>query len=376
MFRGWVDGGGDFSPPGLKRALRGGSHRALERPSTCGEAPDASPITARLPSLRLTQPDDEPGSDPDDTDSENETDSDLEYKDAREAPKPLSPPASDPSAVLRQRREDLKTKLGSTQYPRPRNPVRIRPEAHYVLPPSRLRLRPLPSPRPRTPVPPSGIRSTKKAHTPTAYQVRRVLARNAARGYRWDRVFRATFDEGVRAGYRAGHGHKVVAYAILQGGRTMDWTLDEWHAGRFWRAMRGGYGRGVEGVLMGEAREAEREVEEAWMAEDEWEEEEEEGDGDGDEDEEGVKEGEMEEGEMEGGEMEDVEMVEVLDGVGGEEFEFVERREVKDELDDGEVIERPEEEMSDVLEEGVIVEAPREAERFPAALGLFTLCRR
>lgn len=185
----------------------------------------------------------------------------------------------------------------------------------------------------------------------------------------------------------------------------MDWTLDEWHARRFWRAMRGGYGRGVEGVLMGEAREAEREVEEAWMAEEgeyEWREEEE-GDGDRNEDEEwdgasegeeprleggtvdGIEEEEMvEEGVLAEGEVEDVdmvggeakcEMVEVLDGVGGDGFEFVERWEAEDELE-GEIIKIPGIEMADMLEEGVLVEMPPEAERYPARPGLFTLCWR
>lgn len=400
VFHGWVDGGGDIIPGGLRGAVEGGSHSAFERTRICDKTPDTSPINERLPSLRLTSPDNEPGFDPDHPDSDAETcynpDEDEECKFSR---LPDLPPP-DPSTVLHQRREDLKEKLVDTPYPRTRNPERARPEAHYVLSPSRLRPRPLPSPRPRTPVPPSGIRSTKRAHTPTASQIRRDMARNAARGYRWDRVFRATFDEGVRAGYRAGHGHKVVAYAILQGGRTMDWTLDEWHAGRFRRAMRGGYGRGVEGVLMGEAREAEREVEEAWMAEGEYEwreggegedEEEEEGGGCGDEDEDGVSDGE--EGSVEGGvvdEMEDEEeleevdlvgdegecgMVEVLDGVGGDGFEFVERCEAEDELEEG-IIEIPGAGMADVLEEGVLVETPPKAERYPARPGLFTLCRR
>lgn len=179
---GWVDGGGDFLPKGSDRALVGGSYSAFERVRVCDETPDASPITARLPSLRLTPPDEEPGSGPDEPDSDTETcyNPDDECKLSRLPG--LSP--SDPLTVLRQRREDLKAKLVDTQYPRPRNPERTRPEAHYVLSPSRLRPRPLPSPRPRTPVPPSGIRSTKRAHTPTASQIRRDTARNAARGYR------------------------------------------------------------------------------------------------------------------------------------------------------------------------------------------------
>lgn len=151
-FHGWVDGGGDFLPKRLKHALGGGSHRDPEL-SSCDETPDEYPIASELPSLRLTPPDDDLVPDPDEPDSDNETCYDPDEDEERNALTLADLCPSNPSAVLRQRREGLKAKLEDTQYPRPRSPERVRPETHYVLSPSRLRPRPpLPAPadsRPR-----------------------------------------------------------------------------------------------------------------------------------------------------------------------------------------------------------------------------------
>ncbi|SPO07591.1 uncharacterized protein DNG_10286 [Cephalotrichum gorgonifer] len=139
--------------------------------------------------------------------------------------------------------------------------------ARSMLFSSRLRLPSRGNPRRRRQALPRTIRSLQLVHTPTRIQTHRLAQRTKARESRWAGVFRATADEKMRAGYNPGDGHRVAAFAILGGHRTMDWVEDAQL--RYWFARGAGWNRsrGVRMMmaLMREAQDEVQAVEDAYL---------------------------------------------------------------------------------------------------------------
>ena len=135
------------------------------------------------------------------------------------------------------------------------NPAIQEPAVYYppweYLRSSPLRPGPRPLPHPRTSVLHFDPSSSQLANERTESQQQRSDARMFVWAGRQQGLFDALPDEAVRAGWVPGDGHKVVARAILFGGRTMDWAAG-------WRSIEGIMGAEewddrVERVLMAEA---------------------------------------------------------------------------------------------------------------------------
>lgn len=155
-----------------------------------------------------------------------------------------------PALYLEQCRQELGYTLTQPRraLPSPLNTRRNR----RILPRSPLATPP-PKPRPPSDILLYPFRSLGPAHTPSESQDLRRQARQLARERRMAGDFEAASEDVLRAGYRPADGHRVSSRAILDGGRTMDWTGERERVVRFGEGEGNPYWRRVEATLMIEA---------------------------------------------------------------------------------------------------------------------------